>query len=93
MLPFAVGDEPEVRETEPNDALAQANRINVPAAINGRIQQPGDVDHFLVTAQANQVLVLDVRARRLDSPLDSFLTVMNAQGGVLAENDDFVDPD
>jgi hypothetical protein len=92
-LPFAAGDEPEVRETEPNDELAQANRVNVPAAVNGRIQQPGDVDHFLITAQANQVLVLDVQARRLGSPLDSFLSVMNAQGGVHAENDDFVDPD
>ena len=65
----------------------------MPAAINGRIQQPGDVDHYIITAQANQVLTLDVRARRLDSPLDSFLTVLNAQGGGLTENDDFVDPD
>jgi hypothetical protein len=93
VLPFAVGDDPEAAETEPNNDLAQANRINVPAAINGRIQQPGDVDHFLITAQANQTLLLDVRARRLESPLDSFLTIMNAQGGVHAENDDFVDPD
>ncbi len=93
LLPIAVGDEPEARETEPNNALAEANRISMPAAVNGRIQQPGDVDHFLVTAQAGQVMVLDVRARRLDSPLDSFLSVMNAQGGVHAENDDFVDPD
>jgi hypothetical protein len=93
VIPFAVGDEPEVRETEPNDTLAQANRISVPAAINGRIQQPGDTDHFILTAQANQVLMLDVRARRLGSPLDSFLSIMNAQGGVYAENDDFVDPD
>ncbi len=93
VLPFAVGDVPEARETEPNDALAQANRVPMPAAINGRIQQPGDVDHFIVTAQANQVMVLDVQARRLDSPLDSFLSVMNLQGGVHAESDDFVDPD
>ena len=92
-LPLAVGDEPEAREAEPNDALPQATRVNVPAAINGRIQQPGDVDHFIFTAQANQVLTLDVLARRLDSPLDSFLTVLNAQGGGLTENDDFVDPD
>lgn len=92
-LPLAVGDEPEARETEPNDALPQATRVNVPAAINGRIQQPGDVDHFIITAQANQVLTLDLRARRLDSPLDSFLTVLNSQGGGLTENDDFVDPD
>ncbi len=92
-LPFAVGDEPEVRETEPDDTLPQANRVGMPVAINGRIQQPGDVDHFILTAEANQVLMLDVRARRLNSPLDSFLSVMNAQGGVHAENDDFVDPD
>jgi hypothetical protein len=92
-LPLAVGDEPEARETEPNNALAEANRVNLPAAINGRIQQPGDVDHYLVTAQAGQVFMLDVRARRLDSPLDSFLSIMNTQGGVHAENDDWVDPD
>ncbi len=91
-LPLAVGDEPEFRETEPNDTPAQANRVSVPVAINGRIQRPGDVDHFIVTAQANQLMVLDVRARRLDSPLDSFLSVMNPQGGVHAENDDFAGP-
>jgi len=93
VVPFAVGDLPEVRETEPNDTLATANRVPMPAVINGRIQQPGDVDHFLVTAKAGQVVMLDVQARRLDSPLDSFLSVMNVQGGVLAESDDFVDPD
>lgn len=93
VAPFAVGDVPEVRETEPNDTIAQANRVAMPAVINGRIQQPGDVDHFSVTAKAGQVMILDVQARRLDSPLDSYLSVMNVQGGVLAENDDFVDPD
>ena len=92
-LPFAVGNEPDMTEAEPNDALEQANRINIPAAINGRIQQTGDVDQFLVTAKANQVVLLDVVARRLESPLDSILGIYNAQGGLLAENDDFVDPD
>jgi hypothetical protein len=93
VLPFAVSDLPEVRETEPNDAIAQANRVPLPAVINGRIQQPGDVDYFLVTAQANQTFVFDVQARRLESPLDSFLSVLHAQGGIHAESDDFVDPD
>lgn len=93
VVPFAVGDVPEVRETEPNDTIKQANPLPIPSTINGRIQQPGDVDYFLVKAQANQVFVLDVQSRRLDSPLDSLLSVMNVQGGVHAENDDFVDPD
>jgi hypothetical protein len=93
VIPFAISDLPEVRETEPNDTIKQANPLPIPSVINGRIQQPSDVDHFLVKAQANQVFLLDVQARRLDSPLDSFLSVMNLQGGVHAENDDFVDPD
>ncbi|MGQ9574590.1 MAG: hypothetical protein ACUVUC_04675 [Thermoguttaceae bacterium] len=92
-LPFAAGDMPEIRETEPNDASAQANRVTAPVAIDGRIQQSGDVDHFGLAAQAGQTLVIEVQARRLESPLDSVLAVLNAQGGLLAENDDMVDPE
>ncbi len=91
-VPFAAGDYPEVGETEPNDAPPQANRVSVPVTINGRIQKPGDVDHFLFAAQANQVLVMEVFARRLDSPLDAHLSLRNAQGGQLAEADEYQDP-
>ena len=91
-LPFAVGDTPEVREAEPNDTPAQANRVTTPVTINGRIQRSGDVDHFIFTAQAGQVLAMEVLARRLGSPLDSILTLFNAKGDELAENDDARDP-
>ena len=91
-LPLAVGDATEFRETEPNDTIAQANRVQVPAAINGRIQRPGDVDHFIFAAQAGQRLVLEVFARRLQSPVDSHIMLYNAQGGALVEMDDTVDP-
>lgn len=91
-LPFAAGDYPEVGETEPNDAQPQANRVNVPVTVNGRIQKPGDMDHFLFQAQANQVLVMEVFARRLDSPLDAHLSLRNTQGGQLAEADEYQDP-
>lgn len=91
-LPFAAGDYPETGETEPNDAQAQANRVSVPVTINGRIQKPGDMDHFVFAAQANQVLVMEVFARRLDSPLDAHLSLRNAQGGLLAEADEYQDP-
>ncbi len=91
-LPFAAGDYPEAGETEPNDAQAQANRVTVPVTINGRIQKPGDMDHFIFAAQANQVLVMEVFARRLDSPLDAHLSLRNTQGGQLAEADEYQDP-
>jgi hypothetical protein len=91
-LPLAVGDFPEVRETEPNDSIEKANRVEPPVTINGRIQQRGDVDYFIFSAQAKQTLVMEVFARRLESPLDSILTLFDAKGKELAENDDNVDP-
>jgi len=89
---FASGDLPEVREAEPNDQRVQAQRIEFPVVVNGRIDKPGDVDHYVFGAKAGQRLVLEVFARRLDSPLDSMITVFNARGDVLAENDDWNDP-
>jgi hypothetical protein len=87
-VPFAVDDLPEIEESEPNDSLAKANRVTVPAAINGRIQTAGDEDYFVFKAEAGQKLVMEVQARRLDSPLDSVLTLLDAEGKKLDENDD-----
>ncbi|MGA2617533.1 MAG: hypothetical protein ABSF26_07995 [Thermoguttaceae bacterium] len=87
-VPFAVDDLPETEENEPNDSIAKANRVTVPAVINGRIQKPGDDDYFAFKAEAGQRLVMEVQARRLDSPLDSVLTLLDAEGKKLAENDD-----
>jgi hypothetical protein len=92
-LLFAAGDVPEVRETEPNDTLAQANRVAVPVTINGRIERRGDNDYFIFAAQAGQALAMEVHARRLRSPLDSILYLYNATGQELARNDDWMDPD
>ena len=92
-LPFAVGEYPEVRESEPNDTAAQANRITVPVTVNGRTQRDGDNDYFRFAAKAGQVLSIDVRARRLGSPLDAIISLHNARGSELARVDDIVDPD
>lgn len=91
-LPFAVSELPSVREAEPNDTDATAQRITVPVVVDGRIGKPGDSDYFRFRAEKDQRLVVEVQARRLDSPLDSFLTLYAANRTVLAENDDWVDP-
>ncbi len=90
-LPFAVDDLPEVVVAEPNHSAETAQRVSVPVTINGRIGVPGDADFFVFPAQAKQTLVMDVLARRLDSPLDSVLTLFNSKGLKLQENDDTVD--
>lgn len=89
---FAAGDFPELLESEPNDALAGAQRISPPVVVNGKIQAPGDADHFVFTAKAGERYLMEVQARRLDSPLDAVLTVFNVKGVQLAENDDWNDP-
>src|ERR1043166_5601699 len=91
-LPLAVGNLPGFTETEPNNAFTNANAVQTPVAINGRIQQAGDSDWFSFPAKAGDKLVMEVLARRLNSPLDSVLTLFNASGRELAENDDNVDP-
>ena len=89
--PFAVGDLPEAFESEPNNAPEQATRIEAPAVVNGRIGSASDVDYFVFAAKPKQTLVMQVFARRLDSPLDSLLTLFNPKGQQIQENDDTID--
>ena len=63
-----------------------------PVAIDGHIRTPGDSDYFVFTTRRGEKLVLQVQARRFDSPLDSILTLYNAKSQQLAENDDWNDP-
>ncbi|MFO0868941.1 MAG: PPC domain-containing protein [Pirellulales bacterium] len=84
-----------VVEVEPNDALAQGTAGGAaPCALNGIIEKPGDADYFKFTAKAGQQFDIRVYARSvLRSPLDSVLTVVNAQGGGIVANDDTGGPD
>lgn len=90
-LPFAVDTLPESLEKEPNNDLKHAQKVTLPVMMNGRIDRPGDWDVFQFTGKANQTIVAEVYARRLDSPLDSVLKLTNAKGTVLAFNDDHED--
>jgi hypothetical protein len=74
----------EFLEAEPNDDPAQVKPLPVPAVFNGRIQQPGDVDHWAWKAKKGEVFELDLRAARLGSPLDGVLTLQGAAGKELA---------
>jgi hypothetical protein len=85
-----VVDLPNVLEVEPNNAAAEATpAANAPTALNGIIQQDGDMDFFRFTAKKGEQYDVRVFARgTLRSPLDPVLTIHNAQGGQMAANDD-----
>ncbi|HEY6989267.1 MAG TPA: PPC domain-containing protein [Bryobacteraceae bacterium] len=88
---LAVGNEPEALEQEPNDSAAHAQMISVPTTINGHIinghinaaanpSGNSDEDYFRFHAKKGESLGIQVAAARLDSPLDSVIEVLDAQG-------------
>jgi hypothetical protein len=90
-VPFALDTLPECLEKEPNDEPAKAQKVTLPIIVNGRVDRPGDWDVFEVEGKAHQTIVVEVHARRLGSPLDSFVKVTGADGKILALNDDHYD--
>jgi len=90
-VPFAVDDLPEYFEREPDNSLTRTQMVILPVIVNGHIARPGEHDVFKFTGRAGQQVVVEVCARRLDSPLDSFLRLTDADGKQLAFNDDFED--
>jgi hypothetical protein len=79
---------PVMAEKEPNNGFAQAQPIALPQAVDGRIDQPQDVDVYRFAGKAGQRVVLEVFAARHGSALDSVLTLYDADGRELAANDD-----
>lgn len=78
------------REKEPNNRTAQAMLLHAPQMINGSIAHPGDVDIFRIQGRQDATIVAETYARRLGSPLDALLRLTDADGEVIAWNDDFV---
>lgn len=79
---------PEIEEKEPNNAAQSAQAVALPAVVNGRIGVPGGEDVFAVSCEAGREIVAEVVARRLGSPLDSWLKITDALGTQVAFNDD-----
>ncbi|HNQ34586.1 MAG TPA: hypothetical protein PKN80_00795 [bacterium] len=84
---YSVDNLPESIESESGSSAA-AQKVRLPQIINGRIGKPGDTDRFQFEGRSGFEFVAEVMARRLGSPLDSRLRLMDASGRVLAWNDD-----
>jgi hypothetical protein len=79
---------PVVAEKEPNNGFRNAQKIQVPQAVDGVIAHARDVDGFRFDGKAGQKVVCEVFAARHGSALDSVLTLYDADGQELASNDD-----
>lgn len=87
-VPYALDTLPETTEREPNHTRPTAQPVTLPVIVNGRIGTTADLDVFRFTGKANDPVVIEVRARQLESPLDSVVSLTDATGKVLAVNDD-----
>ena len=79
----------EIADLEPNDRIEEAQAVNLPVIVNGRIGQPNDRDLF--TFDAHGKLLAEVYARRAGSPLDSSLLLLDAEGKEVGFSDDYRD--
>ncbi|HEY2839994.1 MAG TPA: c-type cytochrome domain-containing protein, partial [Pirellulales bacterium] len=95
-LPIEIEEIPQLAETEPNDqppgsAGASQAPTALPASIWGTLAAKGDIDHVTFDAQPGQTLIFDLEAKRLGSPLNAVLTLLNPAGQVVANSNDFGD--
>jgi hypothetical protein len=70
---LVVGEFPEIIRGE-KDSVA------VPGTANGRVEQTGATETWRFSAKKGQQLILEVNARRLGSPLDSVIEILDAKG-------------
>ncbi len=91
--PFRVSPLENVLETEPNDKPAEATPFTPPAALNGALEKPGDVDYYAFTGKKGETYDFRVFGRQLGSPIDSVLYVGKKGAGAATSNDDSGGPD
>jgi len=88
-LMIHVSHVPEIDATN-NVSRETAQKIELPAAVSGTIQNAAESDFFSFTGKKGEHVVADVYAFRINSKLDSSLAVLDKSGKELARNEDAV---
>ncbi len=78
-----VCDGPQKVENEPNDEPSRAEQISTPGGITARIDHAGDVDHVQFLAKKGERLIVEVFGRRLGTPIDPIIEIVDDQGRTL----------
>ncbi len=95
LVPILIEPIKPLAETEPNNDVAAAAKIDLPNVVVGRLEKSGDVDSYRIDVRAGQTLVVSTTAHRmLRSPMDAVLQLVDLQGNVIVQSDDVrgIDP-
>jgi WD40 repeat protein len=84
---FVVSDRAEIPESGDNHAAAQGLPMPLDTVLNGRADAQAP-DYFKLTLKADQRIIVDCWAQRIDSRMDATLVLFNAAGEELQRNRD-----
>jgi hypothetical protein len=90
---FVVGDLEEVQEKEPNNDVAQAQRVELNTTINGSIANPSDVDYFIFAGKKGQRVVLSCLTTSIASQLPAAIELYDSKDRQLAFNRNYNEND
>jgi hypothetical protein len=90
---FVVGDLEEVLEKEPNNDVAQAQRVELNTTISGIISAPTDVDYFVFAGKKGQRVVVSCLTTSIDSRLQAAVELYGPGDRRLAFNRNYRDND
>ncbi len=90
-LSFAVEPWAAVEEKESNNKLEEAQTVEFPAILAGRINEFGDEDFYRFEAEAGDEWVFDTVASRIGSNMYSVIEVLDANGTVIADSQTYTE--
>jgi hypothetical protein len=85
-IPFLITDLPPVAEKGSNTSAKSAMSVSLPAEVSGVLANPAEEDFFRFTVPTKQPITLEVSARKTGSPIDALMTLRDANGGVMEQN-------
>lgn len=84
-LPISLSAVPEILE---NRSGNEPQELPLPIGVSGTVGSPGEIDSYRFKGGKGEVLIFDVLAFRVGSPLDSSLAIVDVHGKELARSED-----
>lgn len=78
---------PSLVESEPDETPGLASSVSLPVILQGRIDAPGDLDHFRFSVEAGQRVAFEIQTvDRMFPNLSPWLEVLDASGQTVCSN-------
>src|SRR5262249_54464620 len=79
LLLFVIDELPSIAQVKPNNSPATAQMLTLPCAVDGNVDSLVR-NYYKFAVQAGQQLSFEVLARRIGSPLDPMIRILDMRG-------------